>query len=501
MLCLPCRARGQANADRVPDDPPVQQQLKQLQTELEETRGQVTRAEQRIEELLQEVHELRRDLGVAKTALPQPQESQGEPYASAADREAQQTVAQQNVTTAAPDMTENERLLAQRLEEQQQTKVESASKYRVKLTGLMLFNAYTNRGGVDVADVPNKARAGQPSVAGATLRQSLFGLQVFGPEIAGARTSGSVFADFFGGFPRTFYGTTNGIVRLRTASARFDWQNTSLTIGQESPFFAPLSPTSFASLVEPAFSWAGNLWVWTPQVNVEHRFHTSDDTYWSLTGGVLAPLTEDPPDSSQFAGISPGARGHRPAVASHLAWNSQYSGQPLTIGVGAYTSHLDYDFGRNFESWATTADWRIPLGHLVEISGEAYRGRAVGGLGGGIWQTVLANGNPDLSSTTLRPLNSVGGWSQLKLRPFTKWELNTAIGQDNVLAEDLRWTPTLTGEYFPPLARNREALTNVIYRPKSNLLLSAEYRYMWTFGYVGPRRTAAHVNLAAGVSF
>ena len=54
---------------------------------------------------------------------------------------------------------------------------------------------------------------------------------------------------------------------------------------------------------------------------------------------------------------------------------------------------------------------------------------------------------------------------------------------------------------MPPLARNLTAFSNVIYRPKSNLIVSGEYRYLWTYGYVGPYRTATQVNLAAGVSF
>ncbi len=80
------------------------------------------------------------------------------------------------------------------------------------------------------------------------MRQSEIGLEVFGPTLAGAKTSASLQADFSGGFPSTWNGVDSGIFRLRTASARMDWTNTSVVVGQDNAFFSPLSPTSFASL-------------------------------------------------------------------------------------------------------------------------------------------------------------------------------------------------------------------------------------------------------------
>ena len=64
-------------------------------------------------------------------------------------------------------------------------------------------------------------------VWGATLRQSELGLEIFGPRVAGARVSGNLQVDFSGGFPSTLSGANYGLLRLRTASMRMDWQNTS----------------------------------------------------------------------------------------------------------------------------------------------------------------------------------------------------------------------------------------------------------------------------------
>ena len=68
-----------------------------------------------------------------------------------------------------------------------------ASKYRVRLSGIVLLNLFSNHGVVDNQDVPtlgdspDSERAG--GEFGATLRQSEIGLEVFGPHVLGARTS------------------------------------------------------------------------------------------------------------------------------------------------------------------------------------------------------------------------------------------------------------------------------------------------------------------------
>ena len=166
------------------------------------------------------------------------------------------------------------------MDDQYQTKVEAASKYRVRLSGIVLLNLFSNHGCMDSQDVPTWAIPEIPNVSGqtlgATLRQSEIGLEVFGPRLAGARTSGNLQLDFAGGSPNTPNGVNFGLVRLRIASMRMDWKNTSIVAGQDNAFFSPLSPTSFASLAIPAFSYAGNLWGWIPQVRVEHRFNLSE---------------------------------------------------------------------------------------------------------------------------------------------------------------------------------------------------------------------------------
>src|SRR5438128_10621648 len=82
-------------------------------------------------------------------------------------------------------------------------------------------------------------------------------------------------------------------------------------------------------------------------------------------------------------------------------------------------------------------DWDIPIAPRVNLCGEFYRGTAVGGLGGGVGRSVLFSGVPG-PATQIRALDSIGGWSQLKLKASSRLEFNGAFGLDNPYAEDLR---------------------------------------------------------------
>ena len=75
------------------------------------------------------------------------------------------------------------------------------------------------------------------------------------------------------------------------------------------------------------------------------------------------------------------------------------------------------------------------------------------------------------------------------------------MGVDNPRASDLRWFPNSVSYYNPSLAQNRSALVNFIYRPKSNLLLSSEYRHLRTFETDRSSYTAEQLNLMIGVLF
>lgn len=397
------------------------------------------------------------------------------------------------------DLRETQQLNSSRTEILDQTKVEAESKYRVKLSGMVLFNAGWNRGPVDNQDLPGYA---EPQTAGHTsgsifgsFRQTLVGLEAFGPRIAGAKTSASVDFDFFGGFPGVLDGNVLGIARLRTADIQMDWQRWNLQFAQDVPFISPLNPTSIAAIGTPSLGYSGNLWTWTPQVVLTRKWASAENYSSSLQVGVLDPLGGELPPSGASRVPQSGELSRVPALGMRQSWSW---GRGSSVGVSAYFARHDYGFRRTVDSWAGLADWKLPVSDHVELSGEIYRGQALGGLWGGVGTSVVFDGDPRDSLTRAHALNTIGGWVQLKFKPWELIEFNTAFGEDNPFARDVRFSNEPNAS---PFLRNKTAMLNVIGRPASDVLVSLEYRHLASEQLMLPKSSAEHVNLAIGYRF
>jgi hypothetical protein len=508
-------------------------QVRELRTSVAEMRADSERSHAETRELRRELDELR---AASKTRKPEVLEAvvraassslTASPSARVQDKNSQDRTAEgqtaqgqtaqnqsaqsnglegQKISDRAATLDEEYDLLAGKVNDQYQTKVESASKYRMKISGIVLMNLFSNQGVVDNIDLPELAYGRQPGDSGgsfgATLRQSEVGFEVFGPHLAGARTRADLQLDLAGGFPVEPNGINSGLMRLRTATMRMDWENTSVVAGQDAIFFSPNSPTSFATLAEPALSYAGNLWGWVPQIRVEHRISVGESSSLLLQGGILDPVSGEVPGSGSYRQGGPGEASRQPAYGTRMAWTRDISGQRLRLGVGGYYSRQDYGYDRNVDAWAVMSDLEVPLGSKLSVSGKFYRGRALGGLYGGLGQSVLFSSNdPEEPYTKLIGLNTVGGWTQFKYRATTKLEFNAAFGLDNPLARDLEHFPYPFSYGEVVLARNHSGFANFIYRPRSDLLFSAEYRRITTDSITNPNWNAGHLNLMMGVLF
>ena len=480
----------------------LQDQVRQLQSLVDQMRAE--NAESRAE-----MHQLRQDLQATRALLERPAPTGGsiETAASPTSGASGTSASQDSVPLEerVQKLEESTSLIGSKIDEQYQTKVESASKYRARLHGIVLMNAFRNVGGSDNLDFPNYSQpvpTGTPQVTlGATLRQSEIGFEIFGPNIGGARTSADVQLDFAGGFPWTGNGVNFGVVRLQTAALRFDWENTSVVAGQDSLFISPLSPTSFASLATPAFAFAGNLWGWTPQLRVEHRFSLSDQQTVTVQAGVLDNLDWEYPPNSFYRWAQAGEMSGQPAYAFRTAWSRPVREHPFSFGVAGYYGRQDWTWGRYVDAWAGMADWQIPLGPRLGLSGEFYRGRGIGGLGGAIGTSIVYGGDPTNIYSPIRGLNTAGGWSQLKVQLTPKLELNGVIAQDDAFAGDVRGFATDQNNFGEILGRNRGCLGNVVFRPRSDLVLSAEFRRLRTFPVYSSSSVTNQVNLSVGILF
>jgi hypothetical protein len=481
------------------------EQIQELCTALRLMRAEVSEARVEVMELRQDLKSAKEQLVAIKSELP-PTAVQAPAQAptvpsTTADRQAEGP----QLDTRVSKLEEEQQLLNAKVDDQYQSKVESGSKYRVRLSGMALFNAFTTRGATNNFDVPDYATphyGSEPNAGfGATARQSLVGLEMFGPTVAGARSSAEIQMDFFGGFPETSYGITTGLVRLRTAGLRLDWENTSLVAGQEAPFFSPLSPTSLVSVANPALASAGNLWVWTPQIFIEHRITLTEGSSVWLQGGLMDPLTGQLPADSYDRAPETGENSGQPAYAARAAWAHGSPFGPVSIGAGGYYERQNWGFGRMVDAWAGTADWSVPFSHRLSLTGEFYRGRAIGGLGAAEGRSIAFSGELDDLHTVIHAPNSTGGWGQLKFMALPKLEFNGAFGEDFSPTPGLKYTTPEEGYDSLPIGRNQSVFVNGIYHLRSNLIFSLEYRRLRTAETQPGLFTANQVGLGAAALF
>jgi hypothetical protein len=482
-------------------------QVRELRAVIEQMRTENAQSRAEMQELRQELQDTRKLLAplAAATNTGAAASAPAESSASASSNPSD-TAATADLGSRVQKLEESAQLLGSKIDEQYQTKVETAAKYRARLSGIVLMNAFRNVGASDNLDVPDYAEPPTPGASsqassGATLRQTEIGLEIFGPTLAGAKSSANVQFDFAGGFPSANNGVNFGLVRLQTASVRLDWQHTSVIAGQDSLFISPLSPTSFASLATPAFAYAGNLWGWTPQLRVEHRFDLSDQQTLTVQGGILDNLDWEPPTNQYLRTAQAGESSGQPAYAMRTAWSRPVFDHPLSFAVAGYYGRQDWEWGHDVDAWAGMTDWQIPILRRLTLSGEFYRGRAAGGIGGAIGQTILFGGDPYSATTSIRGVDSAGGWSQLKFQLTPKLELNGVFAEDNAFAGDVRGFATDANNFGPILGRNRGELGNLIYRPRSDLLLAAEFRRLRTFPIFDSASVTNQINLSLGILF
>ena len=471
----------------------LEQKVAAISAALEATQQQIEQSQRQVQQLQQQLREVQQQMTAAGAVSAAPTTAALEPAFTPAALEERQQALEAAVKT------------------HDQTKVESVSKYPVRVTGLILFNGYLNRGVADNTDLP--AFALRPTSAsgngnlGASLRQTILGIEGDGPRIAGARSSANVSLDFFSNVSYTGYGTSAGIVRMRTASINLDWKNDSLQVGMMQPLIAPLSPDSYATVAEPSLAGAGNLWTWAPQLRYVHRFPSHNDNRLKFEFGLWDSPAAGYNSNQLFRTSSPAELSGQPAYETRISYSAD-SDHGLQLGFGGYYSRQAYPgyqayYGtESLDAWAGTLDFRLPMSRRFQLSGAGYRGRSLGGLGGGVYKDVITGYSPVTGAPMLHGLNAIGGWTQFKTIFTPTFDSNLSIGLDDGFARDFHavvQSPTASATQLR--ARNRMFVANFIFRPKTYLIFSPEYRRVWSWPISGSSSKLDVYTLSIGYQF
>jgi hypothetical protein len=400
---------------------------------------------------------------------------------------------------------DEQEVITSQVQQHEQTKVESASKLPVRLSGMVLFNAFVNEGSVDQTDLPTLAVYRPPGQShgsvGGGVRQSMLNIQGNGPALWDGRLSADLSFDFFGGVTAGIESVPAGLVRMRTAGIEWESKSDLLRLGYDGPLISPLSPTSIATVAEPALAWSGNLWTWAPQLRWEHRFQINENRQVGFEFGLYDPSYTAENAMEAERSVSPGEAARQPGYETRLSYRAGKDERALQLGVAGYYDRKDYGNGEALDTWAGAADWELPFTSHVQWSGEFYRGRGVGSLGGGAYYDFYTFIDPVSDLPAISGLDSTGGWTQWKWRFTQTMQLNAVAGQDNGYADELRMSVPASYNPLDYYARNRTLMANFIYRPWMSIVLSPEFRRISSWPISGNVFTANVFTLSAGYEF
>ena len=480
-----CLGSGEAHAQ---DE--MTEKVKQLTQAMSRVQAQLNDSQRQLEEMRRQLAALQN--GAGNAAGPAPSQIE--------ESDAARLAAQ------VEDLRERQSVQESQIAVQEQTKVESESRFPVKVSGMVLMNGFVNTQNVDMAATPTLAVPGGGST-GASVRQTIMGLDMRGPHLFGARSHGDLRVDFDGSSAATG-GYANGygidLVRLRTAHAALDWEHTEAFFSMDRPIVSPNVPDSLTAVAEPPLAWSGDLWNWTPQFGVTQDISFSSVPRLRAQAALIdiadAPYTASLAAQNGAVPTKSTAEASRwPGVEARISTPGGQSEGGAQVGVGGLFAPHRSIGGTRFDSWAGTLDYRLPLPARMQLSGGFYRGAALGGLGGGEYKDYVFRVDSD--GFYFRNLDDIGGWTQWKQRLSQRLEFNEALGMDNVPAGQLRPYAGAASAVYQNTARNRTATGNIIFSPSSYLLFSLEYRRIESSPVNGPTAASEIIGVAAGYKF
>lgn len=387
---------------------------------------------------------------------------------------------------AAGELTPEEALplVRAQVEEQARTKVETNSKFPMRIFGTIASNTFANTGEpnwLDIGNVVAVPPAGLPAGSfTSSLRQTRIGALLDGPELGTMRASALVAMDFFGGAPNFQTGQVQPLPRLLYAYMRLENPRTAIQVGHDNMILAPRNPTSLTGLAFPILFRAGNLYLRVPQVRVEQTLAAGSLGEVRAVGGIVAPVAGDFATTA-YLFVPPNLAGERsrwPGVQSRVSWRATpagpYERSAWEVGASGHYSRERHTTGLS-KSWATAFDFDATAGR-VGVGGEFFTGRNLDAFGASLAQIA----------------KSRGGFVEARVAATRRLDFNAGAGTDRLFG-GVRSTAALL--------RNDSVFGNAILRLTPEVATSFEYRWLATTPRIGARRENRHYDFTMTYTF
>jgi hypothetical protein len=387
---------------------------------------------------------------------------------------------------AQPPASVEERLDVQekRTEELAQSKLDTSQRMPVELTGMLLFNAFSN--GKFGGPLQNPVTAGLtrgPANTGGSFRQTVLGLRFHGPALpGGGKAEGSFYMDFWGGVAAP----SGNLLRIRLATIDLIWKNTTITAGQDKPIVAPREPSSLAQVGLAPLTGAGNLWNWQPQVRIQQRFRFSETSGVRAEAGVFQTAEIAP--GTAPASVAATLERARPAWEARANFYTGNDDRAFEIAPGFHygNSHIG---GFSVPSKLFTLDWNVKPVRAFEFTGAMFKGQNAAGLGSLRQGFTVVSG---ASGFTVIPVHVTGEWGQLTWFTTPRLSFHVFGG-----AEINRRADLLPGS----VRQNIIYAANAIYKLAPNVLAAFEASQNRTLYVNNGLRLNNHYDLALAYLF
>ncbi|HKF48924.1 MAG TPA: hypothetical protein VKB38_16310 [Terracidiphilus sp.] len=477
-----------AGFSQAPPPPDFQGQVRRLNEAVDRVQSQIEQSQRELTELRRQLSELQ---GAAQTPP-----SSDPPQSAGADAV--------ELAAAVAGMRDTQSMHETQIATLEQTKVESESKYPVTLSGMILMTGFVNTQGVDVPEFPTVALGG-PGTTGATIRQTILGIDARGPHLFGASSHADVRMDFAAGSASAEYsgGAALGQIRMRTAHGELNWEHTKAFFSLDRALLNPDTPTSLTAVATPALGWSGNLAIWTPQAGMSSDLFADHAARVRVQAALINVGDPPSPHAAQpavaNAATTTAELSRWPGVEARVALVHPEDDLETHLGISGYFAPHRIPPSTTFDSWAGALDFGFPVSRYTSIAGNVYHGQALGGLGGGAFKDYVVK--IAYNEPYIRALDDTGGWLQWKQRAGERFEFNEAFGIDDVPAYQVRTYNAPSYPSYYNLARNRTLTANVIYSPSTYLLFSLEYRRIASSFFNSPTEFSDIIGLAAGYRF